>query len=234
MDTHEGDDEDPTTLHKYLYARAAPVDLTDRSGNDFDLGSLLVAVGVEVILQAIPTPLAQEYRPGGSAEPRVATAQSERGKTFLKYHEGLGGQPELEPYDHDGSATSNCTVGWGHKIRDGRCLPTDYSTYANFNEEAAEQLLIQDVQTIAMPPIKKLVHVGLAQRELDALIDFTFNIRWGLAKSQLLQQLNTGNYKQAGNGFLGWQIPRSIKGRRVDEKNLWDTGRYVSNGYIIP
>ena len=67
------------------------------------------------------------------------------------------------------------------------------------------------------------------------LIDFTFNVGGAnLGISVLLQQLNAGNYKQAGVGFLGWLRPANIRGRRVDEKNLWDSGRYISNGHVIP
>ncbi len=43
MDTENGDDQAPLSLHKYLYAGANPVDHRDRSGNDFDLGSTLAA-----------------------------------------------------------------------------------------------------------------------------------------------------------------------------------------------
>ena len=107
--------------------------------------------------------------------------------------------------------------------------------YANFNQQEAEQLLFTDVMSKALAPIKRRVHVGLAQRELDALIDFTFNLGGAkLGQSILLQQLNAGNYKQAGNGFLGWLQPSGVLQRRNDEKNLWDTGIYVSNKHSIP
>jgi len=43
MDSDEGDSESPGSLHKYLYAGSDPVNNTDRSGHDFDLGSTLVA-----------------------------------------------------------------------------------------------------------------------------------------------------------------------------------------------
>ncbi len=42
MDTYEGDQEDPLSLHKYLYAEADPVDGIDPSGHD-DIGSFAVA-----------------------------------------------------------------------------------------------------------------------------------------------------------------------------------------------
>jgi len=234
MDTHEGDDEDPTTLHKYVYVGDEPTDRADPSGNDFDIGSALFATAVVAVVATIAVPSLNQYEQGGSAEPRVATTQSERGEDFLKYHEGINGQPNLTPYDHDGSSKGNCTIGWGSKIREGRCQPQDFSAYANFSVDAAEQLLTQDVLLKALMPIKRRVHVGLAQREMDALIDFTFNVGGAnLGVSQLLQQLNAGNYKQAGAGFMGWLHPTTIRQRRVDEQNLWLKGDYTSNGHPI-
>ncbi|NBQ70467.1 MAG: RHS repeat-associated core domain-containing protein [Nitrosomonadaceae bacterium] len=45
MDTHEGDNEDPLSLHKYIYARHNPVDRIDPSGHD-DIVSLSVATAM--------------------------------------------------------------------------------------------------------------------------------------------------------------------------------------------
>ena len=140
----------------------------------------------------------------------------------------------MRAYDKDGSKVGNCTIGWGHKIRDGQCTTIDRANYASFTEEAAEQLLFIDVLKIALTPIKRRVRVGLAQRELDALIDFTFNVGGAnLGISVLLQQINARNYKQARNGFLGWLRPTTIRGRRVDEQNLWEKGDYTSNGHHV-
>jgi GH24 family phage-related lysozyme (muramidase) len=223
MDTQEGTDDNPLSHHKYLYTNVDPVDGVDPSGND-DISDTLDSMAI---------PQAIQYAHGGSAEPRVATVQSAEGSEFLKWHEGDNGKPDLKPYDNDGSTTGNCTIGWGHKIRDGKCTAQDFRNYASFDEGDAEDLLAQDVQLIAMPPIKTLVKVGLAQRELDALVDFTFNLRWHLKQSALLQQLNAGKYPEAGDGFMGWLTPKGIRQRRVDEKNLWDTGIYISNGHAI-
>ena len=43
MDTDEGFRQEPPSLHKYLYTASDPTNLFDRSGNDFDLGSLATA-----------------------------------------------------------------------------------------------------------------------------------------------------------------------------------------------
>jgi RHS repeat-associated protein len=50
MDTDEGDDTDPISLHKYLYAEADPVDGLDPSGND-DIG----AIGMSETFDAMST-----------------------------------------------------------------------------------------------------------------------------------------------------------------------------------
>jgi RHS repeat-associated protein len=45
MDTYEGNNEDPLSLHKYLYCQGNPVDMKDPSGHDGELGSLAVTMG---------------------------------------------------------------------------------------------------------------------------------------------------------------------------------------------
>jgi hypothetical protein len=45
MDTYEGTDTDPLSLHKYLYASASPVDRVDPSGND-DIAEVSAAEGI--------------------------------------------------------------------------------------------------------------------------------------------------------------------------------------------
>jgi RHS repeat-associated protein len=47
MDTDEGNNEDPASLHKYLYAGANPVDRVDPSGHDFDIISTVGALAVQ-------------------------------------------------------------------------------------------------------------------------------------------------------------------------------------------
>jgi RHS repeat-associated protein len=54
MDTDEGDDTDPLSLHKYLYASGNPVSRVDPSGNDdFDMASLGVSESMSETLDAM-------------------------------------------------------------------------------------------------------------------------------------------------------------------------------------
>jgi Bacterial toxin 44 len=55
MDTFEGDDESPLSLHKYLYAQANPIDNTDPGGNQ--IVDVIGAIAVNMTIQAMPTVL---------------------------------------------------------------------------------------------------------------------------------------------------------------------------------
>jgi hypothetical protein len=53
MDTFEGNNEDPLSLHKYLYVKNHPVNETDPSGHDGDLISFSVASSIGTSLHAM-------------------------------------------------------------------------------------------------------------------------------------------------------------------------------------
>jgi RHS repeat-associated protein len=52
LDKHEGDSEQPPSLHKYLYCGDDPVNLTDPTGNDFSMFALLNAFSISGMLFA--------------------------------------------------------------------------------------------------------------------------------------------------------------------------------------
>jgi RHS repeat-associated protein len=54
MDTEEGNDEEPLSLHKYLYTNANPVDGIDPTGND-DIAELSAGFSVSATLDSTPT-----------------------------------------------------------------------------------------------------------------------------------------------------------------------------------
>ena len=54
MDTWEGNDEEPLSLHKYLYASGNPVNRVDPGGNeDFDMASIGVSESMSTTLYAM-------------------------------------------------------------------------------------------------------------------------------------------------------------------------------------
>jgi GH24 family phage-related lysozyme (muramidase) len=150
-----------------------------------------------------------------------------------------------------GANQGNCTIGYGHLIHLGVCKQADFSQYpAGISPDAAEQLLFGDVYEKVVFPIKFLVSVPLAQKEFDALTDFTFNLGAGnslaslqagrgLASTTLLRVLNFGYYSAvpAEMGrfkFSGGVVVPGLVRRRNDEASLWITGIYFANGKLIP
>jgi RHS repeat-associated protein len=55
VDSFEGNDQDPSSLHKYLYSGADPIDHADPSGKDFSLGEVLAVAIIITVISAIPT-----------------------------------------------------------------------------------------------------------------------------------------------------------------------------------
>ncbi len=53
MDTEEGEDEEPWSLHKYIFADGDPVDNTDHSGNEID--EVMGGLGMMDTINAMPT-----------------------------------------------------------------------------------------------------------------------------------------------------------------------------------
>jgi RHS repeat-associated protein len=53
MDAYEGKADSPSSLHKYLYVDGDPVQLWDRSGNDPDLASLMIASAITIGLMTL-------------------------------------------------------------------------------------------------------------------------------------------------------------------------------------
>lgn len=55
MDTYEGNDQDPFSLHKYLYAEGNPVDHADPGGHEIDLVDALAVAAIVVTVSTFAT-----------------------------------------------------------------------------------------------------------------------------------------------------------------------------------
>ena len=79
-DTHEGNRNDPLSLHKYLFAHADPVNRIDPSGNvDFSLGSLTASISKAAGLAAN---IAWRVAPLGNRV-TIIMYESVSGRTFV-------------------------------------------------------------------------------------------------------------------------------------------------------
>ena len=137
---------------------------------------------------------------------------------LIKRSEGLRLTPYLD-------LAGFWTVGYGHKLSNG-ALEAGGRTQV-IDEVMADELLAEDAE-YAAGEVQRLVHVPLSQGQLDALTDFVYNLGVKrLADSTLLKILNLGNYADAGQQLLRWNIAAGkpaagLTIRRQAELALWE------------
>lgn len=138
---------------------------------------------------------------------------SAAGLAVLKQSEGFRRETYLD-------ATGYPTIGYGHRLVHPESYPE------GITEAQALVILEWDVRE-AEQAVERLVKVPLTQGQLDALVDFTFNLGSGqLAASTLLQELNAGRYDAAAEQLLRWdhagkEAVAGLQARREAEFRLW-------------
>lgn len=138
---------------------------------------------------------------------------SEAGLALIREFEGL----RLIAYN---DINGNGTIGYGHKILPGEKFPQGIS-------KSEAELMLQADAAQAASEMMALVKVDLTQGQFDALTDFVYNEGSGrLAKSTLLRDLNAGDYDEARQQLLVWDIAGGkvqpgLQARREAEFKLW-------------
>lgn len=90
------------------------------------------------------------------------------------------------------------TIGYG--------TTKDVKMGQTITREQAEALLYEDIKTIRLPAVQRLVTAPIGNNQLCALISFCYNVGVGaLGKSTLLKRLNAGEHKEkVAKEFLKW------------------------------
>lgn len=153
----------------------------------------------------LPTPQPDEVKePALNLEPAI---------TLIKEFEGLRLDAYLDPVGVP-------TIGYGHT--EGVKLGDKITT------QRAVELLMQDLEQIRVPALKKVIKVPVTNNEFCALVSFAFNVgNAAFANSTLCQLLNAGEspFKVAAQ-FDRWvfakgQKLRGLERRRNAEKALF-------------
>jgi len=114
-------------------------------------------------------------------------SMSDHGLNMLKGFEGL----RLDAYRDSGGVL---TIGYGH-------TGSDVHAGEHISEARATQLLRSDVGW-AENAVRQDVKVPISQNQFDALVSLTYNIgATGFKNSDVLHQLNAGNYSGAQHAF---------------------------------
>lgn len=220
MDTYEGDQTDPISLHKYQAFSNDPINKVDPSGYD-DVFSISASENFNLW----PTSLM------GRTYGHTPSFQLEQ---FTKSWEGL----TLFPYDKDGF--QNSTIGWGHLMHPGPLSiweKTEKLLHLNWiNLQQAESFFQLDIAG-AQIIVDNNIHVPLYQYEYDALVDLAFNLRpSSFEGSTVKAEVNLGNYSAAPYAFKilcggydqngNFHVLDSLKKRRVAESQIFSSNIY--------
>ena len=170
----------------------------------------------------------------------MSMTTSPAGIAAIVKHEGIVPGPYLD-------SVGVMTYGIGHTANAGGLDPKTLPRGMPADLDAE----LTKVVTVFKEDLKKFekrvndhVKVPLAQHEFDALVSFDFNTGgiWYREKATgkmrnatLVDTLNAGNRKLAGQQFMNWKTPASIIGRRTEESELFLTGRYpTGNASVWP
>ena len=141
----------------------------------------------------------------------------------IMFHEGV----VLGPYK---DSVGTWTYGVGHTAPAGAPDPSKMNHIGTEKEELQRAISVfeRDLETYERR-VNQAVKVPITQSQFDALVSFDLNTG-GVFKARLTKLLNSGaSTKDVGAAFFGWLRPPSIKGRRTDEKHLFETGDYRSD-----
>ena len=151
--------------------------------------------------------------------PVYARKTSEDGLKFIAFYEGFSNSAYPD-------ALGNCTVGYGHKIRDGACQKGDWPLYVSNN--GGWILLKDDVSKVDFQIYK--AEWNLKPWEWDFLSSVAFNMGWpNFIKTGIPDLINSGEIDlvpdriRAANCCVSGLIPR-----REKEALLFETGIYSS------
>jgi lysozyme len=113
------------------------------------------------------------------------------------------------------------TIGYGH---------TGPGVHAGMTiTQAQADIFLESDVSGAVTCVNKLATAKINQNQFDALVDFVFNLGCAsLSISQLLREVNSGNFSDAATQFLRWDhvkgvVVQGLLRRRQAEATLFNT-----------
>ncbi len=113
------------------------------------------------------------------------------------------------------------TAGIGHLVRPGEDL-------SGLDRNGAMALFAKDLKP-AIDAVHQLVHVSLTKNQTTALSDMVFNVgKSAFSHSNLLKELNAGNYSAASRHFEDWdkihhKYSQGLHNRDVARERIFNT-----------
>jgi GH24 family phage-related lysozyme (muramidase) len=153
---------------------------------------------------------------------------SEDGEDFLFSWEG--GWSDI-PFDDAPDGAGDCTIGYGHKLHDGKCDERDQYYRDNPISNATARLWAQGAIDKAEEIIEDTIKLKLTQSQFDVLISYIYNSgglpgHWYRDK-EIPELLNSGKYYEAamvidsGPYYQGNTYRPGLEDRRHDEAAIF-------------
>ncbi len=118
------------------------------------------------------------------------------------------------------------TIGVGHTRAAGGVDPETF--LGSLTAAEAFSLFEKDVRKY-VAAVNAVLKRPVTQTQFDALVSFHFNTG-AIGRASLVAKLNAGDMEGAATGFLAWNKPAEVMGRRTKEHALFKTGRYSNAG----
>lgn len=176
-----------------------------------------------------------------------ATTVDRTGLQYIADNEGykLNSQGQYVVYN---DPLGFCTAGYGHLLHKSNCTAADRAgPFNNLTPSQAVALLQKDANRFAAYIVRR-TQVPLNQAQLDALVDFAFNVGMGAyGDSTLLKLLNQGKVNEVPAQLARWvhgtvgkrankhtEVIKGLVVRRGTESRMWTNGQFPPAKHPLP
>jgi GH24 family phage-related lysozyme (muramidase) len=124
------------------------------------------------------------------------------------------------------------TCGVGHLLHQSPATQQDHRTYDGKGRAFFLGLLHDDIERVAMRPMRQYIHVPLNQNRVNALASLAFNCGGGCLAGTVGRKVNARDWAGAQEAFMLWSNPPVLRARREQEAALF--GRPAKSKVALP
>lgn len=115
------------------------------------------------------------------------------------------------------------TCGYGHLLHTSHATEHDHQVYDAKGRAFFLKLLHDDIERVAMRPMREHIHVDLNQNRVNALASAAFNCGPAFLMGTVGRRVNAKDFHAAADAFELWAHPPELLARREHEARLFQT-----------
>jgi GH24 family phage-related lysozyme (muramidase) len=113
------------------------------------------------------------------------------------------------------------TCGYGHLLHQSPATVADHRTWDNRGRDFYLRLLHDDIDRVALEPMRRYLDVPLNQNQINAVASGCFNCGPGFVAGTVGRLINQRDWHGAAQAFYMWAHPPVLYPRRRTEANLF-------------